>query len=124
MHGEGGRRCQVQLSDLLPYIPRDELDGCLHFWHDALGFLNTLQAALAEPFVLGDRTNLLDVRLDISGNELAVSTYPAVEIDKMVVVADATDALCNLFALLREALMLTTGGFECLLGLLQAYGGF
>jgi hypothetical protein len=90
MHGEGCLRCQVQLRDLLPHIPRDERDGRLHFGHDALGFLNALQAALAKPFVLGDRSNLLDVRLDISGNELAVSTYPAVEIDKMVVVADAT----------------------------------
>ena len=31
----------------------------------ALGFLNALQAALAEPFVLGNRPNLLDVPLDI-----------------------------------------------------------
>jgi hypothetical protein len=72
--------------------------------------------------VLGNRTHLLNVRLDISGNELAVSTYPALEIDKMVVVADATDALGNLLALLSEALMLTTGRFELLLGLLKAHG--
>ena len=114
--------CQVELIDLLPNIPRDELDGRLHFRHHALGFLDALQAALAEPFVLGNRTNLLNVRLDISGNELAVSTYPALEIDKMVGMADATDALGDLLALLGEALMLTTGRFELLLGLLKAHG--
>src|SRR5437879_1955021 len=108
--------------DLLPHIPRDERDGRLHFGHDALGFLHALQAALAEPFVLGNRTHLLNVRLDISGNELTVSTDPALEIDKMVVVADATDALGDLLALLSEALMLTTGRFELLLGLLKAHG--
>src|SRR5690348_1225849 len=50
VHREGYRRCQAQLHDLLPYIPRDELDGRLHFGHDALGFLNALHAALVEPF--------------------------------------------------------------------------
>jgi len=61
---------------------RDELDGRLHFWHDALGFLHALQAALAEPFVLGNRTNLLDVRLDISAMSLAVSDVPALRSTK------------------------------------------
>ena len=89
-----------------------------------LGFLNALHAALAEPFVLGDHTNLLDVRVDISGNELAVATHTALEIDTMVIVPDATDALANVLALLSEALMLTTGGFECLRGVLQAHRGF
>ena len=72
--------------------------------------------------MLGNGANLLDVRLDISGNELAVSTHPALEIDKMVGMADATDALGDLLALLSEALVLTTGRFERLLGLLQAHG--
>src|SRR4029450_7239833 len=44
------------------------------------------------------------------------------EIDKMVVVADATDARLDLFTLLSEALVLTTGRFERLLSLLQAPG--
>ncbi len=65
VHGEGGGRRQVELIDLLPHITRDELDGRLHFRHDALGFLDALQAALAEPFVLGNSANLLDVPLDI-----------------------------------------------------------
>src|SRR2546425_3308182 len=124
VHGEGGRLRQVQLMDLLPDITGDKLDGGLHFRHDALSFLDALQAALAEPFVLGNSTNLLDVPLDISGNELTVSTHPALEIDKMVGMADATDALSDLLALLSEALVLTTGRFECLRGLLQAHGGF
>jgi hypothetical protein len=52
------------------------------------------------------------------------STYPAFEIDTMVVVADATDALGDLLALLSEALMLTTGRFKLLLGLRKAHGRF
>jgi hypothetical protein len=37
----------------------------LHFRHDALGFLDTLHAVLAEAFLLGNRANLLDVPWDI-----------------------------------------------------------
>src|SRR4029434_8165688 len=40
----------------------------------------------------------------------------------MVVVADATDTRLDLFTLLSEALVLTTGRFECVLSLLQAHG--
>ena len=127
VHGEGGGRRQVELIDLLPHITRDERDGRLHFRHDTLGFLDALQAALAEPFVLGNSTNLLDVRLDIRGNELAVSTHTALKIDKMVGMADGADALGDLLALLGEALMLTTGRFERLLRLAPdsraAFGG-
>ena len=46
------------------------------------------------------------------------------EIDKMVVMADATDTFGDVLALPSEALMLTAGRFQCLRGLLQAYGGF
>jgi hypothetical protein len=49
---------------------------------------------------------------------------PAVEIDNMVVVADATDALGDVLTVLSEALMLTTGRFKGLLGLLQAHRCF
>jgi hypothetical protein len=34
--------------------------------------------------VLGNRTNLLDLGLDISGNEWAVATDPAIEVNKMI----------------------------------------
>ena len=95
MHGEGGRRRQVQLLDLLPDIPGDTRDGGVPCRHDALSCLAALHAALAEPFVLGKSTNLLDVPLDISGNALTVSTHPALEIDTMVGMADATDALSD-----------------------------
>jgi hypothetical protein len=107
VHGEGCRLWQVQLSDLLSHITRDELDGRLHFWHDALGFRKALQAALAEPFVLRHRPYLRDVLVDICGNELAIATYPAFEVNKMVVVADGTNVLLDLCALLDQALVLT-----------------
>ena len=119
VHGQGDGRRQVELSDLLTDITRDELDGRLHFRHHALGFLDAREAMLAEPFVLGNGTSLLDVLLDISGNELAVSTHPALQIDKMVVVANATDTRLDLCTLLSETFVLTTGRFERLLGLLQ-----
>ena len=122
MHGEGDRRRQIELSDLLTHITGDELDGRLHFRHHPLGFVDAFQAALAESFLLGNGANLLDVPLDIRGDELAVSAHPALEIDKVVVVANATDARLDLFTLLSETLVLTTGRFERLLGLLQAHG--
>jgi len=52
VHGEGGGLRQIERIDLLPNITRDELDGRLHVRNDALGLLDALQAALAEPFVL------------------------------------------------------------------------
>ena len=114
----------VELSDLLTDITRDELDGALHFRHHPLGFVDALQAALAESFLLGNGANLLDVPLDIIGDEVAIAAYPALQIDKMVVVTDAPDTRLDLFTLLRETLVLTTGRFERLLGLLQAHGFF
>src|ERR1043166_3986352 len=122
VHGKGDGRRQVELSDLLTDITRDERDGRLHFRHHPLGFLDALQAALAQSFVLGKGANLLDVLLDISGNEVAVAAPPALQIDTMVVVADAPETRLDLCTLLRETLVLTTGRCEHLLGVLQAHG--
>jgi hypothetical protein len=72
--------------------------------------------------VLGNGANLLDVPLDIGGDELAVSAYPALEIDKVIVVTNAPDTRLDLFTLLTEALVLVTGRVERLLSLLQAHG--
>src|SRR6476659_708511 len=77
VHGKGNRRRYIELRDLLSDITRDELDSRLHFWHHPLGFLDTFQAALAEPFVLGNGANLLDMLLDIRGNEATVSAHAA-----------------------------------------------
>jgi hypothetical protein len=60
--------------------------------------------------------------LDIRGNESTVSAYAALEIDKMVIVANATDTRLDLFALCSEPRVLATGRFERVLGLLQAHG--
>ena len=62
VHGVGHRRRQVQLLHLLPHIPRDKLDGRLHFGHHALGFLETIQARLAEMFLLRNGADRVDVR--------------------------------------------------------------
>jgi hypothetical protein len=93
MHGEGLRQCQHQLFDLLVYIPRDELNGSLHFGHDALRFLNALEARLAEPFLLRNGADRVDVVLDILGNELPVATHTALQGNEVVGVANGTDAL-------------------------------
>jgi hypothetical protein len=46
----------------------------------------------------------------------------ALEINKVVVVTNAPDTRLDLFTLPSKTRMLTTGRFECLLGLLQAHG--
>ena len=56
------------------------------------------------------------------GDELAISTYPALEIDKVIVVTNAPDTRLDLFTLLTETLVLATGRVERLLSLLQAHG--
>ena len=110
--------------NLLPDIPGDTRDGGVHCRHDALSCLEALPAALAEPCVLGNRTTLLEVPLESSGNAWTVSTHPALEITTLVGMADATEALSALRALRSEALVRTTGRCECLRGGLQAHGGF
>src|SRR4030095_2020516 len=122
VHREGNRRRQVELSDLLLDITGDELDSRLHFRHHPLGLLDTLQAALAQSFVLGNRTNLLDVSLDIRGNESTIATHPALQVDKVIGVAQAPDTRLHLGTLLSETRVLTTGRCERVLGLLQAHG--
>jgi len=124
VHGKGDRRRHIELSDLLSGITRDELDGALHFRHHLLGCVDALHAALAASFVLGNGAHLIDVLLNIRGNELTIAAYPALEIDKVVVVANAPETRLDLCTLLTETRVLTTGRFECLLGLFQAYRFF
>src|SRR2546423_5988756 len=120
MHGVGCGRRQVQLTYLLAHIPRDELNGCLHFGYHALGFLDPIQARLAEAFVLGNGANRVDLLLDITGNQFAVATYPSLQVDKVVGVADGAYALGDRLALPGEALVLVASGFHVLRNLLQA----
>src|SRR4029453_4905067 len=124
VHGKGDGRRQVELRDLLTDITRDELAGRLHFRHHPLGFRDALQAALAQSFLLGQGAHLLDVLLDISGNELAVAAHPALQSDTRVVVANATETRLDLCTVLRETRGLTTGRCERRLGVLQTHGCF
>src|SRR5262249_13559217 len=107
VHGEGDGRSYIELRDLAPHITGDKLDGGSHFGHDPLGFLDTRHTALAESFVLGHGANLLDVPLDIRGDEVAVAAHPTLQIDKMVVVTDAPDTRLDLCTLLGQVLMCT-----------------
>src|SRR5262249_51851732 len=120
MHGEGLRRCQRQLFDLLVDIPRDELNGGLHFGHDALRFLHALEARLAEPFLLRHGANRVDVVLDILGNELLVATHTTLHVNEVIGVAHGTDALGDGLTLSAEALGLLASSFYILRPLLQA----
>ena len=67
------------------------------FGNDALGFLDPIQAGLAEVFLLGNSPDRIDVRVDITGNELAMATHALLQIDKPRSVADGTCALGHLF---------------------------
>jgi len=122
VHGIGHWRRQVQLADLLPDIPRDELDRGLHFGHHALSFIDPAQGRLAEPFVLSNGTNRVNLFLDISRNELAVAPYASFSIDKVVGMADGANTPRDLLSLLAEALVLLARSFGSLFDLLQAGG--
>jgi hypothetical protein len=114
MHAEGLGWGQLEPTHLAPHIPRDELDGGLHFGYDPLGFLETIQTRLAETFLLGHITDRINMTLDITRNELAVATHAALHVDKVVGVADGADALGDRLALPSEALVLLTSDFYSL----------
>jgi hypothetical protein len=103
VHREGDGRRQVPPIDLLSHIPRDKLNGRLHFGHHPLGFVDAIEAALAQVFVLSNGTNHCDVSADIGGDQLAVSTHAAVEVDKVIGLADGLKPLFDLLALLGQS---------------------
>ena len=124
MHGVGHRRCQVELRDLLPHIPRHKLDRGLHFRNHPRGFVDPLQAGLTETFVLRHAANRVHLCLDIGRNELAIATHAVLEINKVVGMTNGADALGHLLALGADALQRLVGRLRCLRDLLQACGGF
>src|SRR5437899_4010123 len=122
-HGGGPQRCQVQLTDLLAHIPRNTLDRGLHCRNHPLSFVDPIQAALTETFVLRHAANRVHLCVDICRNALAVSPHAALYIDTVVGLADGTDALSDLFSLRAEALVLEARRLRFLFELLQAGGG-
>jgi len=122
VHGVGRGLCQVELTHLLSDVPRDKLDRRLHLGKHTLGFLDAIPARLAESFVLGNGAHRVNLRLDICGNELPIATHAALQIDKVVRMADSTDTLSDLLALCAEALGLLASHFSVPLELLQAGG--
>src|SRR5262249_12162849 len=109
------------LPHLLPHIPRDEFDGRLHFGHDPLSFGDPLQARRAELFLLGNGADRGEVLLDITGDELAVATHAALQVHKVVGVANGTNALGDLLTLPGETLVLVARGFHALRYLFQPW---
>jgi hypothetical protein len=81
------------LPYLLSHIARDELNGRLHFRNHTFRFFDAIHAALTEPFVLGDGTDGADVLLDVPYNEFAVAPYAALQVDKVIRVANGTNAV-------------------------------
>src|SRR5712691_6896866 len=122
VQGVGHRRCQVELPDLFLHIPRNKLDGGLHFRHHPLGFVDALQAGLTEAFVLRHAANGVNLLADICRNEPTVSPHATLYIDKVVGLADRTDALGDLLSLGTEALELQARRLRVLFELLQACG--
>jgi hypothetical protein len=124
LHGEGDGRRQVQPIDLVSHLTGDKLKSRLHFGHHPLGFVDAIEAALAELFVLDHGTNRLDLRADIGGDQLAVSPHAAFQVDNVIGRADGLQALFDLLALLSQSLVLMAGCFKGLLSLLTAQGRF
>jgi hypothetical protein len=93
MHGVGRRLRQVQLTHLLPHIPRDELDGRWHFGYHTLSFRDPIQTRLAEVLLLRNRTNRVDLLVDITRYEFTVAPHAALQVDKVIGVADGADTL-------------------------------
>jgi len=112
----------VELRDLWPHIPRDKRDRRLHFGQHALGFLDALQARLAEPVVLSHGADSVNLLLDISRNALPIATHPPLYIDKVVRMAESAETLSDLRSLRAEALGLLASHCSFLLELLQACG--
>jgi len=123
MHGVGHWRRQVELTDLLSHIPRNQLDRGLHFRNDPLGFVDPVHACLTEAFVLRNGANGVHLRLDICRNELAVSPHAALHIDKVVGLTDAPNALGDLRSLGADALELLARRLRFPFELLQAGSG-
>src|SRR5262245_52374725 len=57
---------------------------------------------------------------NITGDELTIATYAALQVHKVIGVANGPNALADQFAHLRQALVLLASGFRLLQGLLQA----
>src|SRR5439155_14893354 len=91
--------------------------------HNSLGFVDPVQACVTEAFVLSHGANGIYLRLDICRNKLAIAPHAARHIDKVVGVADATDALGDLLSLCADALELLARRLRFLCELFQAGGG-
>ena len=73
--------------------------------------------------MLSTTANGVNLCLDICRNEPAVSAHAALQIDKVIGLADATDALGDLLALGADAMELLARRLRFLGELLQAWGG-
>src|SRR5215471_5517995 len=62
----------------------------------------------------------MNLGMDITGNEFAVATHAALQIDKVIGMADSADALGDLLALCAEALVCVARYLQRVFDVLQA----
>jgi hypothetical protein len=74
--------------------------------------------------VLSHVANRVYLFVESCRNELAVAPHAALSIDKVIGLADGTDALSDLLSLCAEALVLKARRLRVLFELFQAYGCF
>jgi len=72
-------------------------------------------------FLLSNGADGVDVLLDIPGTELAMATHAALQVHKVVRVANGSDALDDLLALCAEALVLVACRFDLWRNLREAW---
>ena len=120
VHSVGHGRRQVQVTHLLPHIPRDARDGRLHFGHHTLRFRAPLQARRAALGLLGHSADRGDVLLELTGDELAIAPQAALQGHTVGGVANGAHALGDLLTLPGEPLVLVARGCHVLRHLLQA----
>jgi hypothetical protein len=119
MHGEGRRRCQLQLWDLLAHIPRDERDSRLHCGYNRRGVRDAISTRMAAACLLGKGADRVALGVEISGNALAIAPPPALQVHKVIRGADGAYPLGDRLALPGEAVVCLTSRADVLLHLGQ-----
>jgi hypothetical protein len=114
VQGVGRGRRHLQGMPLLRPIPRNPLDGRLHFGHDTRGGLDTIQARLAEAFLRGQATDHVAGLWHSARQARAMATHAALQGDNVVGVADGAQARRDLLARCGAGLVLVARGVHVL----------
>jgi hypothetical protein len=91
----------------------------MHFGNHAFCFTDSLQARVAEGFLLGNGAEGVDLLLNVAGHQLPIAMDTPLQVNEVVRMADGPNALCDLLALLRQALADLVSSLDHWCGLLQ-----